>query len=56
MFNRFKFYKEKADVISENSLYIICDRQHGYFYRSESVLGLLKIILTEWKNDKHLIG
>lgn len=53
---RFKIYKEKPDVISQNACYIIFDRRYGYFYGSESILGLLKIISTEWKNDKHLIG
>jgi hypothetical protein len=49
-----RIYQEKAGVISEGECWVcICE---GYLYTNESLEGLIKMLNTEWKHDKHLVG
>lgn len=52
---RFKFYREKAGVISENKMWVFIDN-HGYLYVDEYLFRLAIVVLTQWKNDRHLVG
>lgn len=52
---RFNVFKEKPGVISKESCWVMIDN-HGYIYIHGTLLGLLKEVITEWKNDKHLVG
>jgi len=52
--NNMKIYKEKAGIISEQSVWVCIN--NDYLYISENLLKLIWILLTEWNNDKHLVG
>lgn len=52
---RFKLYREKAGVISNNRIWVFIDN-HGYLYLQESLLRLAIEVVTEWKQDRHLVG
>ncbi len=49
-----KLYKEKANVISEKPIWIFMYK--GWLYTGESLLKLVFIVITQWKQDKHLAG
>lgn len=49
-----RIFKQKAGVISENDVWVAI--HDAYLYTDDSLLGLIKIILFEWKHDKHLAG
>ncbi len=52
---RIKIFREKAGVISEKAIWILY--LHGcYMYGHETLWGLFKLLITEWKHDKHLVG
>lgn len=48
--------KEKAGIISKDDLYIIYDRNSGHMYEHRTVIGLNKLLITNWRNDSHLVG
>lgn len=48
-----KIFKEKPNIISEKAVWVCFS--HEYMYISETLFGLLYIILSEWKHDTHLI-
>jgi hypothetical protein len=48
-------YKEKSGIISKDSIWICIDIM-GYLYTSKYLLKLLMLIITEWRQDRHLIG
>ena len=52
----YSFVREKAGVISALPIYILYDTRYGYMYEGFTLWQLLKVVLKEWKNDKHLIG
>ena len=52
----YSFVKEKAGVISALPVYLLYDTRYGYMYEGFTLWQLLKVVLKEWKNDKHLIG
>lgn len=52
---RFKLYREKAGVISIKKVWVFIDSQ-GYLYIHGSLFRLLIEVVTEWKDDKHLVG
>ncbi len=49
-----RIYKEKPGVISESSCWV-CSHA-GFLYIEDTLLKLLWSIVTEFKNDKHLVG
>jgi hypothetical protein len=46
--------KEQAGVISEGPCWVAIGG--GYLYIADTLLGLFWMVLTEWKNDRHLAG
>lgn len=52
---KYKVYREKAGVISENKIWVLID-DSGYLYCQENFLAFLKEIIFEWKQDQHLVG
>ena len=52
----YSLWKEKAGIISENSLYIVYSCKSGHMYAGETIFKLIKSIITTWKQDKNLIG
>jgi hypothetical protein len=52
---RFRLYREKAGVISKNRVWVFID-EYGYLYIHDSLFQLLIEVITEWKDDKHLVG
>lgn len=54
--NKLLLYKEKPGVISLNSVWLLIDYNGIYIYDSPTLLGLLKRVLTEWRNDRHIVG
>lgn len=50
----FHIVKEKPGVISEGPCWV-CTSQ-GYLYTHDSLFGLLWTVISEWKNDRHLVG
>ncbi len=49
-----KISKESPGVISNTPIWVAIEG--SYLYTSETFLGLLKILLTERNQDKHLVG
>ena len=47
-------FKEKPMVISKEAIWV--GIHTCYLYTHSSLVGLLWIMLTEWKHDKHLVG
>ena len=50
-----KIFKEPAGVISAGPIWICADFQ-GYLYTGDTLFKLLKQVIFEWRNDKHLVG
>ncbi len=49
-----KIFREKAGIISVDRC---CVAYHkGYLYTADTLLQLLWTVLTEFNNDKHLVG
>lgn len=47
-------YLEKAGVISKDPIWVcICE---GYTYTADTLDGLVKVLNSEWKYDRHLVG
>jgi hypothetical protein len=51
---RIKIFKEKAGVISGDPIWVAFEGP--YMYLHSTFLGLLKLLITEWRNDRHLVG
>lgn len=51
----FVLTKEKPGVISETAVWVFIDSQ-GWLYIEESLLDLVRVVITEWRQDKHLCG
>jgi hypothetical protein len=49
-----RVFKEKAGVISKESVWVCVDRY--WLYIADTYLELLKMFITEHCNDKHLVG
>ena len=49
-----KIFKEKAGVISEEPTWICF--HNCYMYTHSTLFGLLITIITEWKQDKNMVG
>ena len=49
-----KIFKEKPGVISPDACWVAWHR--CYLYTSDTLLGLLWDMLTNWNNDSRLIG
>lgn len=49
-----KIFKEKPGVISEGPGWVCID--DGYLYTADTLLGLLWMLLTQWKDDRHMVG
>jgi hypothetical protein len=50
-----KLYREKAGVISAEPCWVFLDKK-GYMYLDYKLHKLLWEVLTEWRDDKHIIG
>lgn len=50
-----KVFRERPGIISPNSIWVGfgCG---PYMYTHSRLIGLLWLMLTEWKDDKHLVG
>jgi hypothetical protein len=49
-----KIVREKAGVLSPRAVWIFFD---GYYmYISHTLWGLFKQVVTEWRQDKHIVG
>ena len=49
-----KLFKEKAGVISETPVWVII--ADCWLYIAPTLLGVLKLYITEYGSDKHLVG
>jgi hypothetical protein len=49
-------FKEKAGVISLSDIYVFYDFNGAWLYTHESLWGLLKQIIFEWRHDRHIVG
>jgi len=49
-----KLFREKAGVISRKACWVIVDK--GWLYASNTMFGLLRTYIMEYKNDRHLCG
>jgi hypothetical protein len=49
-----KIFREKGGVISEDPIWVCFSGP--YMYTADTLWQLLKIVVKEWKNDRHLIG
>ena len=47
-------FKEKAGVISKDPVWVCIDS--GYLYTAPTLFKLIVILVTEWRNDKHMVG
>lgn len=51
---KFRIFKSKRGEIGPESYW--CCIYDCYFHTNNSLLHLIYEIITEWKNDKHLVG
>ena len=49
-----KLFYQEAGSISEIPLWVFL--HDGYMYSHSSFFGLMRIIVTQWKNPNHMIG
>jgi hypothetical protein len=49
-----KVFKEKEGVISKESCWVCIHDE--YLYTADTYLKLLWVLMTQWENDKHLVG
>lgn len=52
---KLKIFKEVAGKISDKPCWC-CIAEGCYLYTHDYLIGLLWIIVTEWRSDKHLVG
>lgn len=49
-----RIFLQESGVISKNDCWVcICE---GYMYIEERLEDLIRVLNTEWKLDKHLVG
>lgn len=48
------FFREEPGVISDGPCW--CIMYKGYFYVEETIPRLLRLVLTQWNDDRHLVG
>ena len=48
-------YQESSGVLAETAVWVCLDSQ-GFMYMADSLVGLLRVLATEWRQDKHLVG
>lgn len=52
--NMIKIYKEQPNIISKDYIWVcICNE---YLYTHDTLIGLLWLMICEWKHDRHLVG
>ncbi len=49
-----KIFREKAGVISKNHVWVCFHNE--YMYLGDTLPGLLLEIVTNWKNDRNMVG
>jgi len=49
-----KLFKESAGVIAPTSMWVIFDG--GYMYESRHLIGVLFKFITQYKDERHLVG
>lgn len=47
-------FKSKAGEISEEPSWVIIN--DGYLYIADTLRSVILVAMTEWKDDKHLVG
>lgn len=50
-----KFVHEQAGVISADRCWCAFDSK-GYLYTHDTFLGLVFLIIKEWRHDRHMVG
>ena len=48
-----KLYREKAGIISDDPIWVFMDEV--WLYAHPTLFKLIFIVLTEWRNDRHLV-
>jgi hypothetical protein len=49
-----RIFQDKLRVISERDIWVcICE---GYLYVADTLEDLIRVLNSEWKHDKHLVG
>ena len=48
-------FREKPGVLAEKAVWVCLDSQ-GFMYTADSLAGLLRVLVMEWRQDKHLVG
>lgn len=52
---RFHCFRSEVGEIAPIRCWVLLDYD-GYMYTADTFLGLVFILLTEWRDDKHLAG
>lgn len=47
-------FKEKAGVVSEGPIWICFERE--FMYMAPTLLGLIWQVITEWRNERYMVG
>lgn len=50
-----RLVREKPGIVAPHAVWVFLD-EHGYVYIDSSLLRLLWTVITEWRQDKHLVG
>lgn len=48
-------YRETPGVLAETAVWVCLDSE-GFMYMADSLAGLLRVLVMEWRQDKHLVG
>lgn len=48
-------YREIPGVLAETAVWVCLDSE-GFMYMADSLAGLLRVVATPWRQDKHLVG
>lgn len=51
---KLELQREKAGVISEMPVWILWDME--YMYVHPTLLGLLWVVVTQWRDYRHIVG
>jgi len=54
-YNKIKIFKEQEKVISPNRVWVAII-ENTWLYTSNTLIGLIWKLISEWKHDKHLVG
>lgn len=49
-----KLLREKAGVISLDAVWVLFT--DCYMYTAPTLFGLLRVVVREWEDDRHLVG